>query len=444
MNENKYVSIFFELYDLLKVPYTKSQIEYKMFLTEGLDNIFKALRMVSKHQENTKVQYKIIFCFGDIVQLDWKIQNALYRQCMSLNLAFGLTVKLEEKNFKYLTTLKKICSFYDKQNSLPLTDFTNTTLTEDETTPFYLKNVEQKNELPAQERHSISFYHYLDVLLLKDTRNVFNITNYTKNINTLIEQAKLHNHQVHFIIYLNKEVLAKYSPEELRKITEPFSSYYPVTLEADPNLPIIKQQFHYPYKNISHYIREFYNFAQIESYTEQFKHHFIYLKEEKKDKEKLSETIAKENIHELDNILNNNSQKFNTQKQTIIIKKENQIKKDITFFDFVETKFFIDLELNVYYSFESIYGNLSLFLNDSKLSKYMLGNLKKKPLDVILSKESLLREEVTNKFFLDNSIFNCKKCIYYKICFNNAVGLLRREHPDFEKKAGHCFGIKDF
>lgn len=440
MNDKQYVSIFFELYDLLKVPYSKSQIEYKMFLTEGLDNIFKALRMVSKHQEQTKVQYKIIFCFGDIIQLDWKIQNALYRQCLSLNLAFGLTLKLEEKNFKYLTTLKKICSFYEQQkdNSLALTPKEN-----DELMPDYLKkdiSLETKEKLT----HSISFYHYLDVLLLKNTRNVFNITNYTKNIQTLIEQAKSHSHHVQFIIYINKEVLIKYSPEELKKIVEPFSIHYPVSLEVDPNLPLIKQQLHYPYKNVSHYIREFYSFSHIEHYAEQFKQNFIHLIDNKKDKEDLSSIVMQENIQELDSILLLNSQKFKDSK--LVSSQDNNMSeiKKLNFFDFVETKFFIDFELNVYYSFESIYGNLSLFFNDSKLNKYMLGNLKKKPLDVILSKESLLREEVANKFFLENSLFNCKKCIYYQTCFNNGIGLLRREHPDFEKKAGHCFGIKDF
>lgn len=436
----QYVPIFFELYDLLKVPYTKTQINYKMFLSEGLDSIFRALQMVSKHQEKTKVQYKIIFCFGDILQLDWKIQNALYQQCLALGLAFGLTVKLQEKNFKYLSVLQKVCAFHEKKTDSILHSISS--IEAESLVPDYLQKKENKDLKIKEKTHTTSFYHYIDVLLLKD-KNIFNVTNYIKNIQTLIKEATKYKHDINFSIYVNKQVLIKYSPQELKNIIEPIILNQKVILEFDPNLPLIKQQLHYPYINTFEYMREFYSFSYMNDYVEKFKHNFIYLKEVKTDQKNRLDLLAQENIQALDNIFQSNA--FSQRdRHSIEDDTNNNSEKEINFFDYVETKFFIDMELNVYYSFESIYGNLSIFQNDKNTNRYMLGNLKKKPLDVILSKESLIKEEMANKVFLEQSIFNCKKCLYYKTCFNNAIGLLRREHSDFEKNAGHCFGIKNF
>lgn len=436
---NQYVPIFFELYSLLKTPYSKSQIAYQVFLTESLDNIFKALIMIAKHQNHTKVKYKVIFTFGDIIQLDWKIQNALYKKCISLNLAFGMTVKLQEKNFKYLTTLQKICSIYqNKEAKISMPE------DKDELLPEYLQNKKNSHQKESIEFSPISFIHYLDVLLLKDNKNVFTHTNYIKNIQTLIKVAHQYNHEFEFFIYINKQVLLKYSAKELKDMSTSILGNIKVRLEFDPNISIIKQQLHYPFTNIFQYITEFYNFDEIESYHEKFKHNFIYLTQEKNE-QNLSELQIQENTQELEEILNANSKKI----------KSHHIKNEITssdyktliksnFFDFIETKFSIDVDLNVYYSFESVYGNLSLFQNDIQYNKTILGNLKKKPLDVILTKEFFIKEEMINKFHLEQSIFGCQKCIYHDTCLTNAIGLLRRDYPDFEKKAGHCFGIKNF
>lgn len=185
----------------------------------------------------------------------------------------------------------------------------------------------------------------------------------------------------HFQIVLTEHIMKEFSPSELLNLLNEVCSS-PVFIEFSPNLGLDKSEVDNPFD----YAKDFYNFSTRQN-------GFIQ--------------------DELDRYSSKGEYKY-----------------------FAKQTFHIDKQLNVYPVSYSVYNKRVIVSKN----KDAIGNLSDSSLSVLLDNKKIKTLNLYNKLELDGSIFKCASCKYRASCEFQGIGLIRKNHKDFENKYGHCYG----
>jgi hypothetical protein len=266
-----YTDITFELFNYCNGSCTGcalSSKERKVFeLFSSLDDIFKALKKIKDYSNETQLNHRVIFSFGDVPKLDWEIQHSIYNKCLELDLAFGLTLTLVDETFDYISVLHNIYSLFSQS--------------------------QYRNNKNNQE--SVILDLTIDPVRIK---NLLFTKNYCNNIKSAIKI----NPGIHLQVLLSSYVMSHFTPEKLYQTLCLAIEDKPILLGFSPTLENLeeKQRYHYQIENAFDYAKVFYHVNNIQ-------------------KEFLKEELKRFKTNDLENInqtYTNNHNYFEFAKQT--------------------------------------------------------------------------------------------------------------------------------
>lgn len=230
-----YTDITFELFNYCNGSCTGcalSSKERKVFeLFSSLDDIYNALEKIKSYSNDTHLNHRVIFSFGDVPKLDWLTQEKIYHKCLELDLAFGFTLTLVDENFDYISTINNIYSLFE-------------------------------NEAYKQNKNNS------DSLILDLTIDPMRIKNllFKQKYCHNIQQAIKINPGIHLQVLLSSYVMSYFTPEQLYQTLSLATENKAILLGFSPTLENLeeKQRYHYQIENAFEYAKLFYNINDIQ------------------------------------------------------------------------------------------------------------------------------------------------------------------------------------